>query len=206
MADVTSISAPPEGYQQVYEWRLSQHTRTLWLVNILSIPTWLVSVIVLTWIALECHPFSLAQLTQFSSFQTWLLVLSWIPLVIVHEGIHGLSMSALGAQPRYGFLPSAGAFYATAPGHLFARSRYLLVALSPLVIISLLALAIILFIPDVALLQFVIFFASLNAAGACGDLWISCLVLKYPTDCLVMDEKDGMRIFRLSRQAQPRSG
>jgi hypothetical protein len=37
--------------------------------------------------------------------------------------------------------------------------------------------------------------AAINAAGAVGDLWISRVVLRYPKESFVMDERDGVRIF-----------
>ncbi len=37
--------------------------------------------------------------------------------------------------------------------------------------------------------------ASLNAAGASGDVWMALVVARYPARAYVIDERDGMRIF-----------
>jgi hypothetical protein len=85
-------------------------------------------------------------------------------------------------------------FYATSPGYAFRRNDYLVVILAPLVGLSLLALMVILFAPpEVALLLALC--ATVNGAGAVGDLWILLITLRYPERAYVMDERDGMRIF-----------
>jgi hypothetical protein len=35
----------------------------------------------------------------------------------------------------------------------------------------------------------------INASGAVGDLWITMIVLRYPTIAYIMDERDGIRVF-----------
>ena len=37
--------------------------------------------------------------------------------------------------------------------------------------------------------------ASLNAAGASGDVWMAVVVARYPARACVTDERDGMRVF-----------
>jgi Putative zincin peptidase len=73
-----------------------------------------------------------------------LLYFLGIPIAtfIIHELIHGLAFAAFGGNPRYGvgiefFLPYA---YATAPGHLFSRNAFLIIGLTPLIVIDAIAL------------------------------------------------------------------
>ena len=37
--------------------------------------------------------------------------------------------------------------------------------------------------------------AVVNFAGAVGDLWIAWIVFRYPEQVVVVDERDGMRVF-----------
>jgi Putative zincin peptidase len=86
-------------------------------------------------------------------------------------------------------------FYATSPGYAYRRNDYVVTALAPFVFLSTL------FVLGMWLLQGTLWVALLgicgvlNAAGAIGDMWISMIVLRYPATALVMDERDGMRVF-----------
>ena len=37
--------------------------------------------------------------------------------------------------------------------------------------------------------------AAVNGSGALGDLWLVSLALRYPKTALVVDEKNGIRVF-----------
>src|SRR5262249_39788954 len=58
---------------------------------------------------------------------------------VAHEALHGVTMAAFGARPRFGAMllgQVAPVVYTTAPGHRFTRGQYLTVALTPAVAIS----------------------------------------------------------------------
>jgi hypothetical protein len=122
------------------------------------------------------------------------LILAMVVTLILHELAHALAMVAYGARPRFGVLWQGLMLYATSPGYAFRRNDYLVVILAPLVGLSLLALMVILFAPPNAALLLAIC-ATVNGAGAVGDLWIMLITLRYPVRAYVMDERDGMRIF-----------
>lgn len=126
----------------------------------------------------------------------WWLALILVMLIVLplHELFHGLVITAIGHQARYGMKLSKGVLYATADQALFRRREYLIVALAPLVGITLLAMLLMLIVP-----QWVGYYigigAVVNAGGAIGDLWAVKLLWPYPADALVRDEADGFRIF-----------
>jgi hypothetical protein len=115
---------------------------------------------------------------------------------IVHEAVHGIAMYAFGSKPQYGILKIAGmpaGFYATAPGHRYSRRQYLVVGLAPLAILAPLGL-------PACLLPFGAYLAvplAVHLAGCIGDLTIVWHVLRAPSDVLVEDLRDGMRIWKV---------
>jgi hypothetical protein len=117
-------------------------------------------------------------------------------LAALHEAVHGLLMFAFGARPEFGVLRLEGVpagFYATAPGHRFTRRRYLVIALAPLAVLAPLGL-------PACLLPFGEFLAvpfGLHLAGCIGDVDIARHVLRAPSDVLVEDLRDGMRLWKI---------
>jgi len=105
---------------------------------------------------------------------------------VVHELIHGVVAGRYGYTVTYGAAPHMGAFYAT-PFHQFVtREHLILVALAPLVVISLVGLPL-LFVP-VPWLAFAAFLALVfNAAGAVGDLYAVVVALRLPPGTLFYD-------------------
>ncbi|MHB1295748.1 MAG: DUF3267 domain-containing protein [Anaerolineae bacterium] len=85
--------------------------------------------------------------------------------------------------------------YATAPGHAFTRAQYVVVGLTPLVGLTLLALLGMYLLAGTFWVVFFALCATLNAAGAVGDLWLLGIVMRYPSSALLVDERDGTRVL-----------
>jgi hypothetical protein len=124
-----------------------------------------------------------------------LTVLVTVVLLVVHEGVHGLVMTAFGARPRFGVMMIAGvapALYTTAPGHEFSRTQYLVVALTPAATISAVgALACL----TTAGLIFVVPL-SIHLAGCVGDFAASLRLAREPRGTRCEDLRDGIRFHR----------
>jgi len=184
--------AVPANYREVLYWRITQSTWKLTLVNLLSlVMLGLMGLVFVGWVVL------LNRMPKGLSFglpQAFVLIVSVAATLVLHELAHGLAMVAYGARPTFGVLWQGLMFYATSPGHAFRRNDYLVVILAPLVGLSLLALMVILFAPPAVALLLALC-ATVNGAGAVGDLWILLITLRYPGRAYVMDERDGMRIF-----------
>jgi hypothetical protein len=118
-----------------------------------------------------------------------LLVVLILPL---HELIHGVVIARYGHKPRYGV--KLFVLFATSDGALFRRNEFVRIALAPLVVISAVGSAIMLFLPF-GLGYWIALAITLNAAGAIGDLWMTAVALRYDPSALVRDEADSMRIF-----------
>ena len=114
---------------------------------------------------------------------------------VLHELIHGAFMSKYGGKPRYGagiahyILPY---FYATTKT-IFTRNQFIVIAIAPLVVISLVAIGIMAAFPSIAHWMVIPF--VLNGSGAVGDMWVIRNVLRCPKHVLLEDQKSGLIIY-----------
>jgi hypothetical protein len=120
--------------------------------------------------------------------------LALIAVLIFHEIVHGLFYWLFsGHRPRFGF---QGLFpYAEAPdGIYFPRNQFLMVGLSPLVILSAVGLLLMMIIP-IAYVPLLLFFVALNAAGAAGDLIMVIQLMGFSADTVMEDSGSGVIIY-----------
>lgn len=126
-------------------------------------------------------------------------ILSSVALVIgtfvLHELIHGAFMSKYGGKPSYGagiahyILPY---FYATTKT-VFTRNQFIVIAIAPLVVISLVSIGIMAAFPSIAHWMLIPFI--LNGSGAVGDMWVIRNVLRCPKHVFLEDQKSGLIIY-----------
>jgi len=183
----------PNNYQEVLHWRVTEKPIRVIALNILG-----VFLCVIFGLLFSSLAASVGKLSSGGEFGLGAIafVLVGIPITLVfHELVHGLVMQAFGARPKYGVLWKQMMAYATSPGYAYRRNNYVVIALAPLVVISVFAVL------GMWLLQstfWVVLFGIcgfINASGAAGDLWITLLVLRYPAIAYIIDERDGIRVF-----------
>ena len=136
----------------------------------------------------------LTGLVRFSAVQMLGGFLVALVLMIpLHEGVHGLFFWLLtGERPRFGFVgPYA---YAAAPDWYIPRNPYLLVGLAPLVVLSVVGMALVPFVP-VSVLFVVLVVVVMNAAGSVGDLVMTAWVIVRPKSALVRDAGDAITLY-----------
>jgi hypothetical protein len=111
----------------------------------------------------------------------------------LHEAVHGLFFLIITRErPTFGF---RGAFaYAAATGWYIERNPYLIIGLSPWIIISLVGLAAVIFVPNSVLLP-LLFGMTINASGAIGDLFIVAWLLKRSAEALINDRGDAIAVY-----------
>jgi signal transduction histidine kinase len=138
----------------------------------------------------------------FGSAGGWTLLL-WIAINVlgsiiilpIHEALHGLAITFWGGTPHYGAkLPFA--LYCGARSQLFHRNAYLVVALTPVVVLTLAAILFTLFSPVLA--SYTILASVSNFSGAAGDVWMAAALLRQPKHVLVEDTETGYVIWEIS--------
>ncbi len=187
------LGKPPANYTEALYWKISEKKSRLIAANLLSIP--------LAGIFWFGFYFIIRLSGKFPEYvfddpkQSLILLVGFAITIVVHELVHGLAMQFFGAQAKYGFNWKGLMVYATAPGYAFQRNQYLVVALAPLVSLSALACLGILIQAGASSVWLFAILGTLNGGAAIGDLWITSVVLRYPSSAYVIDERDGMRIF-----------
>jgi len=180
-------------YGQVLYWKLSDHKMLLVALNVVGVLLIGGAFAMFAAWARLWHSGNLS-----TAMTTWQMMGIWVGIaltIVLHELTHGLALRSYGARPKYGVMWKEMMFYATAPGHAFRRNAYLVIALAPLVGLSVLGLILLALPLPGWLLWIIIFCASLNAGSAIGDLWLVRVALGYPPVALIVDEKDGLRVF-----------
>lgn len=114
-------------------------------------------------------------------------------IIFPHEFVHELAIRYFGGTPRYGVgfahfvLPYA---YATTD-HRFTRNQFIVVALAPLVVLTLIGGILM----TVFQWAWLIVPLAANAGGAVGDLWMVLTLLSYPAHVRIEDSTTGFRII-----------
>ena len=189
-------SASQEKHQiGVDDWLPGKSEATLW--NVVAI------VVVLASIPVFSLPSMIRSGAWGGSFQIRLddvlvIVVLTAVLVVVHEAIHALVMRVFGAHPSFGALLVGGvmpALYATARGHRFSRGRYLAVAVTPAVVISVLGF-VACFSPWGG---YLIVPLAIHLGGCVGDGFATWKVLREPPGTEFEDLRDGIRFYRKPR-------
>ncbi len=134
-----------------------------------------------------------ALFASVSVFETIAFIISVIFMFIFHELIHGAFFWLFtGEQPKFAL--KAGYAFASAPEWMLPRSQYVIVGLSPFVVISLLSIIIGSFISS-SIVPYLIYIATFNAAGALGDMIVVAWVLRQSPSILVKDTGDKFITF-----------
>ncbi|MGX7419507.1 DUF3267 domain-containing protein [Carnobacterium gallinarum] len=110
--------------------------------------------------------------------------------LIIHEGIHGVFFKVFGAKKvQFGF--KRGMAYAGAPGSFYRGWQFLILALSPFLILTGVYWVIGQQFPVFALFLF-----ALHSAGCIGDFYYAYLVVKYGLKLWIEDTNSGLIIYR----------
>lgn len=114
-------------------------------------------------------------------------------MVVLHEAVHG-AFFWLFTRSRPVFAFKGAYAYAAAPGWFIPRNQYLVVGLSPLVILTVVGVALAAVLPAGWLLP-LLALLILNASGAVGDLWVTLSLLGYPPSAYCYDEGDRTTVY-----------
>jgi hypothetical protein len=106
-------------------------------------------------------------------------------MISVHEVIHGITYSIFGGKVKYGF-KGIYAYTMEVSEKPIERTKFLVVLLMPITVISLLALL----LPS--WLGGMIYF--LNLLGSTGDLYMAIFLIKLDSNSRIIDKKYGFDV------------
>lgn len=124
-----------------------------------------------------------------------LIMLLAFGVLVLHEAVHGAAFRFYGGRPTFGatviqkILP---AFYCSAPGYRFTRGQFAVIILAPLVVISMVGVALMPFVEDGLLLVLPL---AINFGGAVGDVWMAGMLVRRRPGTMIEDLRDGLRFY-----------
>jgi hypothetical protein len=196
---------PPE-YRSYKSLNLSGSRTILWLnlaaILLLFFFGWLFSYLVT-----KLSPFNSFQKGIFGFFRSNTLInivailLTILIMLVLHELTHGIFFWLFTHEPPR-FSLKAGYAFAAAPEWYLPRLQYILVGISPFLIITTAAMVLIRFVSP-SLMIFMLLIATFNAAGSIGDLIVVAWILRQPMKILIKDEGDIFYTFSLITPSPP---
>ena len=128
------------------------------------------------------------------SLLTFIVVITTLVVVLLlHEMVHGLFFWIF-TKTRPLFALRFSYAYAAAPGWYIPTRQYLVIGLSPLILIDLVAILLLWICPPAWVLPLCMAIA-MNTCGALGDLYIIATLLRCSSSTLVLDTGDAVRYF-----------
>ncbi len=121
------------------------------------------------------------------------VILATGAMIVLHEAVHGIFFWLFTRSiPKFAF---KGLYaYAAAPQWYLPKRSYLVVALAPLVVLSLAGMALMLVVPS-SWFIILLLFLVINASGAIGDLWVTAWLVRQPNTCYANDLGDAVTLY-----------
>ncbi len=188
----TNLPPPPEGYQAAVRFEYPKIKLQIAAIGMLFMITPVL--LLLTWF-LQGQPAAFpVQVNQFLDLVV--IIVTLLITITSHELIHGLAYQLLGYRVKYGVSWRLLAAYAGAFGQWQQRNHNLIVALAPLVSLSLLLMPL-LIIPQPTITLIVFTALLFNIGGAVGDIYLSWRLLRLPSGSLLYDVDESTMLFYL---------
>lgn len=184
----------PETYQLEGTMDLSKDKRLAIILNLLGVVVFLLSGGIFVRVALMMrggNEFSVAFDNVL--FALFMCVLVVILAIVVHEVLHGISFWYLTkGKPKFGI---KGLYvYAAVPDWYLPRRTYFVVALAPLVVVTVVGVLLMPIVNHV-LLPFLLIWMVINFSGSIGDIAIVAWLLRKPQTVYINDFGDGVSIY-----------
>lgn len=181
----------PENYKLILSLDLQNNKKQFWIVNILS---FLIMIPMLIIGHLYTSIFNLFN----NPVQMIFLGIGVIVYMVLHEMVHGIFMYYYSKEkPFFGF---TGAYAYAGSNCYYYKKPYLIIALSPIVI-----LGIIIFILNIILPEYfwIIYFIQVaNISGAAGDLYVTYKFMKLNDNVLVKDIGISMDVYGVKNDSE----
>jgi hypothetical protein len=193
---VKSTQSLPQTYQPCGVLDLSKDKRLVLVLNLMAAVLFLLASGAFVWLALVLRgDSSFEVILTLENFLVAFLgsIVAIILVMVVHEGIHGICFWTLtGGKPRFGF---RGAYaYAAVPDWYIPRPTYFIVALAPLVLITIAGVWLVPIVSQI-LLPFWLIGLIFNFAGSVGDIVVVIWLLGKPHSVYINDFGDGVSAY-----------
>jgi hypothetical protein len=199
MTNQTVYPTPLPGYQPATRFEYPRNALQLVAVGLIIGVTPLL--LLITWL-LQGRPASLPLAVSNGLWDLSLVLATIIVTVIIHEGIHGLVYQLFGYKVSYGASLHLFAAYAGAFGQWQRRDHNIVVALAPLILLTLLLIPLLSLAQPVLVL--IAFTALLfNIGGAVGDMYLAWYLWRLPRTTLLYDIDAATMLIFLPAHDEP---
>lgn len=198
----SAMDTLPPGFIQTAEFNLRENAKLVLWLNIIGFVLFVFAALSVPVYIRYIRPQSAAGIFSFTinnlgeaGMIILVLLVDLIILVILHEGTHGLCFWLLtGKRPVYNIGP--GYAYAAAPNVFLKKFPYIVTAVSPLVVLTVVGMVLLPIIPD-RLVFHTALIMVMNIAGAVGDLWIVGMLITRREPLYIRDSGDKVEFFQI---------
>lgn len=191
----------PDNYALAWKLDLKHNTRLNVILQILALVWMALAGWLLISFAIWLRPDLNEMLKQGISFDLLgavLILVVMLVSILLHELVHGLFFWVFARhRPEFGIGP--GYAFAAMPDWFYPKYQYLVVVLSPLILLTCAGLLASTFVP-LAWLGLLLAGMIINAGGAIGDIYVAWLISREKRQVWVKDTGDGFQLYR--RQAE----
>ena len=176
----------PEGYREIKKVNLQKDKKAAFLINIIV----LIIMIPLLILGIFIKPI-IAELDEL--FLSLLIILALLVVyVILHEAVHGIVIfKYTNKKPKFGY---KGLYAFTGSDSYFNKKQYIIIALAPVIFWGIVLLILNLILPFYTF--WIVYFIQVsNLSGAAGDIYITQVIKKMPSDVLIKDTGVEMTIY-----------
>lgn len=118
--------------------------------------------------------------------------------IVLHEAVHGIFIWAFtGTMPSFGFDLKSGMAYAGSTWY-FKKWPYIIIALAPVVIWGI-VLAVLCAHTEECYFWYIYAIQIMNITGAAGDLYVTYMISRMPSEVLASDSGTAMNFYMIRR-------
>lgn len=191
-----SYSTLPAGHRQIYTVNLQKDKRTAAFINVSALGIAAVMIIPMHFFVPISTLFDWSGGLLLYALRFFVLIVSMLLYMVLHELIHGAAMKVLGTKKiRYGF---TGLYAFAGSTDFYDKTGYFFIALAPIVVF-LIVFAVLNCVVPRTWFWVVYLLQVSNISGAAGDLFVTVKFSKMPKDILIQDSGVDMTVYSKSR-------
>ncbi len=182
----------PHGYVPLLSVDLQKNKRLALLVNIIALVIAAVMVTVAVFFVSPLYMFDMSVGLGVYFLRLGVMLGGMLVYIVIHELMHGIFIRVFTGKPaKYGF---TGLYAFAGSNFYFGKWQYLVIALSPVVILGLLIWILNILVP-ISWFWVVFVIQITNLSGAAGDFYVTVRFVRLPKDILVRDVGVAMTVY-----------